>query len=174
VVIEKSTRWPSLILGVLVVAALMALAPAVRAACTDAPAPGVNWQRCYVDNRDLRELDLTNATLRGAFLARSDFSFSDLSAIDGRRAKFVKATLVETVFDKARLLGADFTKADLTGASFRDADLRRARFFRAVLRGADFTGARLKGADLLKADLSAAIWIDGVTVCSEGSIGQCY
>ena len=53
-------------LGVLLAAALIVLAPAARAACTDAPAPGVNWQRCYVDNRVLRERDLTNATLRDA------------------------------------------------------------------------------------------------------------
>ena len=78
-----------------------------------------------------------------------------------------------TRFDDANLAQADLTKAALVGASLRNVDLTRARMFRANLSGADLTGARLQGADLLKANFSGATWIDGTTVCAEGSIGQC-
>ncbi len=167
---HKKLRLAGLIPLLLV--ALM-LSPAAFAACTDTPAPGVNWQRCYLDQRHFQEADLPGANLRGAFLARTDFTGTNFTAIDGRRAKFVTAILNQAHFDKARLIGTDFTTAELAGATFREADLRRARFFRANLRGADFSGAILGGTDFLKADLSGATWIDGKTVCPEGSIGQC-
>ena len=111
--------------------------------------------------------------MRDAFLARSDLTRADFTGVDGRRAKFTDAVLVETLWTGARLIGADFTKSHLARASFRGADLRRARFFRADLRGADLTGARLDGTDFLKADLSGARWTDGETVCAEGARGQC-
>ena len=147
-------------------------APA-KAACTDPARPGADWSRCYFEERDLSGVDLSGARLRDARFNRTELSGSDLSGIDGHRAKFITARLVGTRFDGAKLTEADFTKADLTGASFRGADMRRSRFFRATLRNADFTDARMNGADLLKADLSGATWTDGVTVCAEGSVGQC-
>ena len=152
--------------------AVLPLGPAL-AECTDPAGPGVNWQRCYFDERDFRGADLTGATLRDGRFARADLSGATLVKTDARRAKFFTATLVNIDFTAARLAEADFTKADLTGATFRQADLRRARLFRAVLRNADFTEARMRGADLLDADLSGARWVDGKTICAEGSIGQC-
>jgi uncharacterized protein YjbI with pentapeptide repeats len=143
------------------------------AGCTDAAAPGVDWSRCYLDGKDLRNVDLTGAWLRSASFNRADLSDSNLSEVDGFRAKFVSAMATNARFDGARLEKADLTKADLSGASFADANLRHARFFRANLRGADLTGARMRGADLLNADLSGATWTDGEKVCAEGSIGQC-
>jgi uncharacterized protein YjbI with pentapeptide repeats len=143
------------------------------AACTDPARPGVDWNRCYHDGRNLGEVDLTGAKLRGARFNRADLQNSTLDQADGRRTKFVSAMLKGVRFEGANLTEADFTKADLTGASFKGANLRRARLFRAVLRGADLTGARLQAADLLKADLSGARWTDGETVCAEGSISQC-
>jgi uncharacterized protein YjbI with pentapeptide repeats len=118
------------------------------AGCTDAAAPGVDWSRCYLDGKDLRNVDLTGAWLRSASFNRADLSDSNLSEVDGFRAKFVSAMAT-------------------------NAHLRHARFFRANLRGADLTGARMRGADLLNADLSGATWTDGEKVCAEGSIGQC-
>ena len=156
----------------LLLAAVMLSAPAF-AACTDTPAPGVNWQRCYLDKRHFQDVDLTGANLRSAFFARTDFTGSNFSGIDGRRAKFGTAILNNVRFDEARLIGADFTTSELAGASFKGADLRRARFFRANLRGVDLTGASLDGTDFLKADLSGATWVDGKTICPEVSIGQC-
>jgi uncharacterized protein YjbI with pentapeptide repeats len=71
------------------------------------------------------------------------------------------------------MVQADLTKAELVGASLRNANLTRARLFRADLSQADLTGARLQDTDLLNADLSGATWIDGKTVCAQGSVGQC-
>ena len=166
-------RRKSAVAAGLVGLALALAAPTVEAACTDTPQPGVDWQRCLLDNRQFVDVDLAGATLREGFFARSDLSRADFSGADARRAKFTNSVLVETRWHGARLIGTDFTKADLAGAVFEGADLRRARFFRADLRGADFTGARLDGTDFLKADLSGAIWIDGNKVCAEGSNGQC-
>ncbi len=160
----------------LLAATLLALAAGAReagAACTDPPSAEVNWQRCAFDGLDLRGVDLNAARLRDGSFFRADLSRSDLSGINGFRAKFVNAVLREAKLYKAKLSGADFTKADLTGASLTEADLRRARFFGAVLRDADLTGARLKGADFTRADLSGATWIDGKRICAEGSLGRC-
>ena len=144
-----------------------------RAACTDPPAPEVNWQRCILDGLELEGVDLSGARLRDGSFFRSELSGSDLSGVNAFRAKFVNAKLREVRLDDANLAEADFTKADLRGASLKGADLRRARFFRADLRGADLTGARLRGADLTRTDLSGATWTDGKRICAEGSLGRC-
>ena len=141
--------------------------------CSDVAQPGVHWRRCLQDGQDLRGVDLTAANLRDASFKRADLSAATLVDVDGRRAKFVSTTMQGVILNGARLVRADLTKADLSGASLRGADLTRARLFRANLRGADLTGAQLASTDLLRADLSGAIWIDGVTICAEGSIGQC-
>ncbi|MBM3482901.1 MAG: pentapeptide repeat-containing protein [Alphaproteobacteria bacterium] len=154
-------------------AAMLTLAPAADAACTDAPAPGVVWQRCLFDTIKLPNHDLEGANLREAYFARADLSGSDLSEVDARRARFINATLRGVTFDRASLREADFTKAVLADASLRDADLRGAQFFRANLRKADLTGARIERTTFFEADLSGAIWTDGKTVCAEGSFGRC-
>ena len=146
---------------------------AAEAACTDPPAPQVNWRRCVFDGLDLQEVNLTGARLRDASFFRSDLAGSKLAKVSGFRVKFVNASLRGVTLDGAKLSEADFTKADLTGASLKGVDLRRARFFAAVLRGADLTGARLTGADLTGADLSGATWVDGKRVCAQGSLGRC-
>jgi uncharacterized protein YjbI with pentapeptide repeats len=143
------------------------------AECSDVAAPEVYWRRCFQDGQNLRDVDLSGATLRDASFKRADLSGADLSGADARDSMFVSAVLHGTRFDDASLVRADLTKAELQGASLRNADLTRARMFRANLSSADLTGARLDGADLLKADFSEAVWIDGVTVCAKGSVGQC-
>jgi len=152
---------------------LLALGEPVLAECTDVPAPGVYWRRCLQDAQNLRDVDLTGATLRDASFKRSDLTGASLVGADARRAKFVSTNLQEVQLDGANLVQADFTNADLTGASLKNADLTRARLFRANFTGADLTGARLDGTDLLKAEFSGATWIDGRTICAEGSVGQC-
>jgi uncharacterized protein YjbI with pentapeptide repeats len=159
------------ILGVVCV--LVAVSEPVLAECFDVPAPGVYWRRCLQDSQNLREVDLRGATLRDSSFKRADLSGANLTGADARRAKFVSAILHEATFDDANLVQADLTKAQLQGASLRNVDLTRARLFRANLRGADLTGASLDGTDLLHADLSEAVWIDGVTICAEGSESQC-
>ena len=158
---------------VALVGVLVSFGEPVLAACSDVAAPGVYWRRCFQDSQNLRGVDLGGAVLRDASFKRADLSGANLMAADARRAKFVSAVLHETRFDEANMVQADLTKAELQGASLKNADLTRARLFRADLRGADLTGARLSGADLLNANLSEALWVDGVTVCAEGSLGQC-
>lgn len=143
------------------------------AGCSDFAQPGVYWRRCLQDAQDLRGVDLTGANVRDASFNRADLSGATLVEVDARRAKFVSATMRQVVLDGARLVRADLTKADLTEASLKGVDFTSARLFRANLRGADLTGARLDAADMLKADLSGAIWIDGITICAEGSLSQC-
>lgn len=173
----RNRAWPSgIYLGGLMAAVLIAQglgALPAAAACTDPPAPGVNWQRCAFDGLDLRGADLKQARLRDGSFFRTDLSGADLSGINGYRAKFVNAVLREANLSGAKLSSADFTKADLTGASLAQADLRRSRFYSANLRNADLSGARLKGADFSRAELSGATWSDGKRICAEGSVGRC-
>lgn len=152
---------------------LMSVSEPVFAACTDVPAPGVYWRRCFQDAQILQGVDLAGAVLRDASFKRADLSNANLSGADARRTKFVSAILHGTRFDDANMVQADLTKAQLVGASLRNANLTRARLFRADLSQADLTGARLQDTDLLHADLSGATWIDGKTVCAQGSVGQC-
>lgn len=147
--------------------------PAWAVDCTVPAGPGVDWQRCYMDQRSFAGDTLIGARLRETSFQRADLSGADLTRVDGYRVRFVSARLVGTRLDGAVVSEADFTKADLTGASLRGTDLRRSRFFHASLRGADLSGARTQGADFLNADLSGARWNDGVRQCAEGSIGQC-
>ncbi|CAA7616723.1 pentapeptide repeat-containing protein [Magnetospirillum sp. SS-4] len=160
-----------LVLSVIVL--LAGASSAIAADCTVAAAPGVDWQRCYMDGRDFTGHDLGRSRIRETSFQRSNLSGVDLSRVDGYRARFISAAMKGARLDDGLFSEADFTKADLSGASLARADLRRAKFFHASLRGADLTGARITGADLLNADLSGARWIDGVKLCAEGSLGQC-
>lgn len=155
-------------------AVLLGAAGSAQAAdCTAPGEPKVDWQRCYVDGRDLTGHDLSGARLRETSFQRSLMTKTRLTGADAYRARFVSATLSGANLDGAILVEADFTKTDLAGASLKQADLRRAKFFRANLQGADLSGARILGADLLNADLSGARWTDGQRICAPGSIGQC-
>jgi uncharacterized protein YjbI with pentapeptide repeats len=152
----------------------VALAGPVLADCSDVPQPEVYWRRCLQDGQDLANVDLTGATLRDASFKRSDLSGAIMLGADARSAKFISTNLRDAVLDRANLVRADFTNAHLTGASLKQADLTLTKLFRANLTGADLTGARLDETDLLNAVLDGAIWIDGTTICAEGSIGRCH
>lgn len=153
---------------------LVVLSAAVHAGCADVPQPGVKWHRCLMDGLDLAGVDLSGAEIRDSSFKRTNLQGAVLAGVDGRRAKFVSAALAGADLSGANLVQADFTNADLTGARLVEADLRYVRFFRAILRNADLTGARLDGADFLYADLAGATWVDGKTVCGEGSVGRCH
>ncbi|MDX6748813.1 pentapeptide repeat-containing protein [Geminicoccaceae bacterium 1502E] len=161
---------PALLMAVSVTTA----ADPARAACSDAAAPGVEWRRCLLDGADLSDTDLSGADLRDTSFKRADLSGANLVQADARRAKFVSARLVGATLDGADFTFGDLTSADLTGASLRNASLRRSKLFRAKLRDADLSGVIMEGADLLYVDLSGATWIDGKTVCAEGSVGRCH
>lgn len=154
-------------------AAFCVVASTARADCNDAPQPGVDWRRCYLDGRDFAGADLSKAQLRDATFLRATMTGANFAESDAFRAKFISTRLSGAKFDSARLAEVDFTEADLSGASFRGSDLRGARFFGADLRGADLSGANLRGADFFRAQLGGALWTDGKTRCAESSISQC-
>lgn len=153
--------------------ALAVLAPDAHAACTDTPAPSVQWRRCLLDGIDLSDDNVSGGDLRDASFKRADLSGANLANIQGRRAKFVSASMAGANMSGADLVQADFTNADLSGANLKGANLRGARLFQANLRGVDLTDAVLDSADLLHVDFSGARWTDGHTVCAEGSAGAC-
>jgi uncharacterized protein YjbI with pentapeptide repeats len=153
-------------------AMLWAVSPAVALDCTTT-GKGVNWQRCYVDERNLAGETLAGANLREASFQRSNLDGADLTGANAYRARFLSASLKGAKLDRGQFSEADFTRADLTGASLRNVDLRRARFYHASLRGADLSGAKAADTDFLNADLSGALWTDGKRTCAAGSVGQC-
>jgi uncharacterized protein YjbI with pentapeptide repeats len=153
--------------------AVAVLAPEAHAACTDTPAPSVQWRRCLLDGIDLSDDNISGGDLRDASFKRADLTGANLANIQARRAKFVSAAMGGTNLSGADLVQADLTNADLTGANLKGASLRNARLFQANLRGVDLTDAILDGADLLHVDFSGARWTDGQTICAEGSTGGC-
>jgi uncharacterized protein YjbI with pentapeptide repeats len=86
---------------------------------------------------DLRNADLLEADLRGAYLRKADFRKADLRQADLRGAYLRKADL-----RKAHLWRADLREADLQGAYFRKAKLWGADLRQADLRGASFLNAK--------------------------------
>ena len=106
-------------LRVLAATALILVAPGLRAACGDAPAPGVDWSGCSKER-----LVLAKASLR--------------------HAKFERAILTGINFISADLRGANFASAELNRASFRSANLEGARFDKAVAVRSNFSSARFR------------------------------
>ena len=162
----------SIAAAILAYATLGLVGPAF-AGCSDVPQPEVYWRRCAQDGLDLAGVDLTGATLRDGSFNRADLSDAILVEADARSAKFISTDLQNAVLDRANLVHADFTNADLSGASLRQVDLTWAKLFRADLTDANLTGARLDETDLLNAVLDGAVWVDGTTICAEGSVGRC-
>ena len=152
---------------------LLGLATPAAAACNDAAAPGVDWRRCLLDERDLTGADLAGAVLRDASLGRARMAGAKLAGVEATQARFVSTDLTGADLSGAGLLGADFTRAVLLRARLKGADLRRAKLFRADLTGADLTGVELLGADLSYAILDGARWTDGTRICAPGSVGAC-
>jgi hypothetical protein len=163
----------SFVLLVVALFAVLLSADDARAECTDFAEPGVEWRRCILDGINLEDIDLTGSNLRDSSFKRADFTGATLAKSNATRAKFVSASLKNANLDEADFTNADLTYADMSGASLRGASLRSAKLFRANLRSADLTGAILDGVDLLHADLSLATWVDGTTICAEGSDGRC-
>lgn len=130
--------------------------------CRAAPAPGVNWDNCFMDGVRLAGEDLRGARFYNARLTGADLG----------RATLAGANFSYAIMNLADLAGADLEGARLIGASLRRADLRGARLDGANLSYADLTGASLEGASFEGAWLDHAIWPDG-TVCAPGSRGRC-
>ena len=128
------------------------------AACSDPPAPGVDWSGCDKSGEDLPIADLSNADLSGADLSNinliganltnadltnPDLTDADLSNVDLTDANLTDADLIGTFLSIANFSNANFSNADLT-----DADLAFSN-----LSGANLTNANLTNADLTDANL---------------------
>ena len=73
----------------------------------------------------------------------------------------------------------DWINCNKTGLNLRNANLEVAKLSGTIFTGADLRGANLAGAEINistkfeGAKLGGATWIDGKTVCAEGSISKC-
>jgi|GEM_PF-4788974 len=113
---------------------------------------GHAWQTPLLMTRlSLRKSDIVNI-----FLARADFSGSDLTDAELDRAELAQANLANAQLCCTELTGAFLDQANLSGAGMLLATLAGAVLSGANLTGADLTGAALTGADLTGADLTGA------------------
>jgi uncharacterized protein YjbI with pentapeptide repeats len=117
---------------------------------------GVDVKLKFSD-RDIRSLDLTEATLTYAILDWHDLHGLDLTGADLTGADLTRANLQSTILEGANLTGANLTGADLTEASLRRANLERVDLHASNLTEADLTGAKLVGSNLTEANLTEAI-----------------
>ena len=141
--------------------------------CMDTPRPEVEWVRCLLNERAFTGIDIPNATVRGSSFNRAILDEANMEAVDARRAKFVSASMRAVNLRNANLQNADMTKVVLDNADLTGADMRSARLFQASLRNSNLTGALLDNADFYRADFSGATWVDGKTICGEGSLSTC-
>ncbi len=130
--------------------------------CKAAPAPGVNWSRCYLANRDFSGAHLSRARIENSTLTDVDFSHAVLSGARLTYTDLSGAQLKNASLRGARLYAVDLSDADLSGANLNGADLSYA----------DLRGARISGAFLEGAKLARAIWIDG-RECADDSVSRC-
>ncbi|MEW8507031.1 MAG: pentapeptide repeat-containing protein [Candidatus Thiodiazotropha sp.] len=131
-------------------------------ACDTAPAPGVNWRNCLINDLDVGAASLAGANLNSAVLRRARLSATDLSNADLRYVNLSHADLRHAQLQGTALMGAKLQFADLRGADLNGADLRFA----------DLTQSRIDDANLQNARLGSALWLDGRS-CAAGSIGKC-
>ena len=86
------------------------------------------------------------------WIKEEDLSGINLSGRDLRFINLKEATLVGTSFEKSNLRGANLKEANLTRANLRSARLQKANLKEATLREADLTHANLEGANLKEID----------------------
>lgn len=131
-------------------------------ACQAAPAPGVNWNNCRLEQLELSYRDLSEANMRSARLSGAKLSSANLQRADLAYSDLSNADLRYADLRGARLIGANLVGAELGNANLREADLAYA----------DLSGANLSGADLRGARLAQAIWVDQ-RICGASSVGRC-
>lgn len=116
---------------------------------------------------DLHRCDLSDTTIIGLDLHGIDFSWSDLSRVNGgcdpdlprtnlAGARIARAILVDAKMCDAILTDADLHGSDLSGISLEDASLNRAN-----LSWATLNGAHAGFAPFVDANLSNAVWRNG-------------
>jgi len=87
-------------------------------AVTPAPAPGVVWSGCYLNNADLAGADLT-----GANLTDSDLAGADLAGATATNALLIGSALTDVNLTDADLLGAQLNDADIAGSDVDGANM---------------------------------------------------
>lgn len=136
--------------------------PLVVSDCNMAAGPGVNWNNCLLDGKQVSGQNLSGAKIHNASLV----------SLVAEATNFQASELQYSKLNLARLKGANLEASNLTGVSLRDADLQGANLANADLSYADLTDANLQGVNLTGAKLGQTRWVDG-TLCAEGSVGQC-
>ncbi|RDD61441.1 pentapeptide repeat-containing protein [Ferruginivarius sediminum] len=127
----------------------------------------------YLTDAILRRANLTDANLQGARLKNANLEAAILRRASLADARLDGANLRDVDAQKARFEGASLRNTDLSDSDLRGAVFTGARLSGANLEGANITGARFKGSEWQPAaDLSGAIWINGV-MCDSGSVGTC-
>ncbi len=119
---------------------------------------------------EVEESTFRNANLRKANLEKSVFRGNDFAGADLTGANLEDAILAGEGLAGIRLDGACLARCDLTGAALAQASLAGADLNKAVLAGADLTGADLRGADLANADLTGAR-LDGADFTGANVLG---
>lgn len=130
--------------------------------CQALPKPEVNWDDCSFNRLNVKNKNLSHASIKNAKMISADLQGAILEAVDFSYTDLSKGNLKNSNLDKAILKGTNLKSVNLTSASLKGADLSYA----------DLSGAKLKGVDLSQAILDKAIWIDG-KLCAKGSIGRC-
>jgi uncharacterized protein YjbI with pentapeptide repeats len=173
------------VVALALVAPSMTALPAL-ARCSDAPAPGVDWQDCRKGNLILEHDNLERANLAGTDLSSTDLSWANLSRANltkaqlmrsklkgvsapraiftkvfGSRTDFSGANLEEADFERAELSRSDFTNSNLAFVDFNRSDIGRSDFSDATLIDPDFSFANLARADLRTAKISGKVNVKG-------------
>lgn len=110
----------------------------------------------WTQDDTFHNLDLRQANLQNARLARSSLTGVILHAADLRSAYFGAAKMTGADLRECRLSGANLCDAALDGAQLGGADLRETHMAAVHLRGADLQQADLQAANLWRADLCGA------------------
>ena len=97
---------------------------------------------------DLQYARLSDSNLSGAYLPGANLSAANLS-------------------------GSDLSGANLSGANLSSANLSEASLSDVNLSGANPANADISAVNLSGAYLSGATWVDGITRCTDDSIGEC-
>jgi hypothetical protein len=114
-----------------------------------------NWAASGRED-DLTEFDLSGRNLRGVDLKDATLTRAVLAKADLTGAKLQRANLTDTDISRARLDRADLSKATLEEADLTFAHMTYCKLDSASLRYALLTRANLVGANLANTDLGGA------------------
>jgi uncharacterized protein YjbI with pentapeptide repeats len=114
-------------------------------------ATGIQLDRAYLVNADLRQISMSYSSLR-----KANLSFANLEGANLRGSRFEGADFVAAQLKDANLTVALLENANFNDAKLEETYLRGSQFRGAYFRKAFLKGARLEGSDLTRAELSGA------------------